>query len=339
VALLAEAIGRAVDEDVQRFAQRELMDPLGIPAANWLWERDQAGHVQGFTGVHMRPNDWGRLGEVMRRKGMWKGRRLLAKRYVQEATAPSKTNGCYGFLHWVNGGAPCVGPTITSRPVEEGRDFPDLPADMYQYSGLFGQRVTNFPSLGLLFVRTGQDPGLVPAGSAEWEHETYVRLLSAVTDQTVEKPGPPPTGPAQQEADYGFQTAIRNPDDYGKGSVIFQDPLPPPGPERARAAIPLQDETRAGRTGNVTIVLLCPGNWPGRAAPRCKGSASVTGTAKPVVYDMAAGKAEKLRFTLTSKTFRKLRKARRLTAEVATSHAAAGGATPGLVRVVLRAPH
>jgi hypothetical protein len=83
-------------------------------------------------------------------------------------------------------------------------DSPDLPADMYQFSGLFGQRVTNFPALGIVFVRTGQDPGLVPAGNAEWEHETYVRLFASVIDQKVEKPGPPPTGPAEQEADYGF---------------------------------------------------------------------------------------------------------------------------------------
>ena len=35
VALLAEAIGRAAGEDPQAFAQRELMDPLGIPEGSW----------------------------------------------------------------------------------------------------------------------------------------------------------------------------------------------------------------------------------------------------------------------------------------------------------------
>jgi CubicO group peptidase (beta-lactamase class C family) len=339
VALLAEAIGRAVNQDIQAFAQRHLMDELGIPAGSWLWERDQAGRVQGFTGVHMRPHDYARLGELLRRKGMWKGERLLAKRYVQEGLTPSKTNGCYGFLHWLNAGAPCIGPTITSRPVEQGRDFPDLPADMYQFSGLFGQRVTTFPSLGLMFVRTGQDPGLVPAGQANWEEETYRRLLAAVTDQTVEKPGPPPSGPQQQEADYGFQTAIENPDDYGKGTVIGQDPLPPAGPERARAAIPLQDETRAGRTGNVTIVLLCPGNWPGRGSRSCKGTAKVTGTQRSIAYDVPAGRTAKLRFTLKARQLSSLRKTRRMTASVSTSNAAGGGATPGRVTVIIRAPH
>ncbi len=86
VALLAEAIGRPAGEDMQAFAQRELMDPLGIPADAWSWARDPAGHVQGFYGVNMRPDDFGRLGELMRRGGVWRGRRLLSRRYVNESS-------------------------------------------------------------------------------------------------------------------------------------------------------------------------------------------------------------------------------------------------------------
>ena len=337
VSLLAHSIARAVDEDLEKFAQRELMDPLGIEAGTWQWERDPAGNVQGFTGAHMRPDDFGRLGELLRRKGMWKGRRLLAKRYVSESLTPAKTNGCYGFLHWLNAGAPCIAPTITERGVEQGRDWPDFPADMWQFSGLFGQRVTTFPSLGLIVVRTGQDPSLVPAGQGDWEHETYRRVLSAVVDQKVEQP-PPATGPAEPEHDYGFQTALQNPEQYGKGAPGRQDPLPPAGPERARAAIPLQDETRAGRTGNVAIKLLCPGNWPERTGRACKGTAKLGSAQKALAYDIDAGRHETVRFTLTAKALRKLRKTRRVVLAVSTSNAAAGGDTPGLVTLTVRAP-
>ncbi|MDQ3934084.1 MAG: beta-lactamase family protein [Actinomycetota bacterium] len=337
VALLAEAIGRAVDEDVQEFAQRELMDRIGIPEGSWYWLRDSANHVQGFYGVNMRPDDFGRLGEVLRRGGMWKGKRLLAKRYVKEALTATRTNGCYGFLIWLNAAAPCIGPTIQERSVSQDRDWPDFPADMWQYSGLFGQRVTTFPSLGLMVVRTGQDPGVVPAGQANWEHETYRRVLSAVTDQKVEKP-PPATGPEEPEHDYGFQTAIAHPEDYGKGVVLFQDPLPPAGPPRARAAIPLQDETRASRTGRVPILLVCPGNWPARSGARCEGDAGLTGATGKLAYSIPAGAKQTLRFVLKAKTFRKLRRTRRTNAKVTTSNGASGGATPGEVTVVVRGP-
>jgi len=120
VALLAEAVGRSAGEDAGAYVQRELMDPLGIPAGSWEWKRDPAGHVQGFYGVNMRPDDFGRLGELLRRGGVWRGQRLLSRRYVREAVSPTPTNGCYGWLIWVNAAAPCVGPTVSERPVEQG---------------------------------------------------------------------------------------------------------------------------------------------------------------------------------------------------------------------------
>jgi CubicO group peptidase (beta-lactamase class C family) len=338
VSLLAEAIGRAVDEDVEAFAQRELMDPLGIEEGTWEWQRDNAHRVQGFTGAHMRPDDFARLGELLRRKGMWKGRRLLAKRYVTESLTPSKTNGCYGFLHWLNAGAPCIAPTITERGVEQGRDWPEFPADMWQFSGLFGQRVTTFPSLGLIVVRTGQDPSLLPAGGADWEYETYRRVLGSITDQEVTKP-PPAVGPPEPEHDYGFQDAFQRPEEYGQGTKVFQDPLPPAGPERARATIALQDETRAGRTGNVALKMLCPGNWPGRTGRSCAGTATLGSTTKSAKYDVPAGQHHTVRFTLTAKAFRKLRKSRRVVLPVTTTNSATGGASPARVSVVVRAPH
>ena len=73
--MLAEAVGRSAGGDVQAFLQRELLDKLGIPADSWHWERDRVGHVQGFYGVNMRPDDFGRLGELLRRGGIWRGRR------------------------------------------------------------------------------------------------------------------------------------------------------------------------------------------------------------------------------------------------------------------------
>ncbi len=72
VSLLAEAIGRSAGMDAGKFAQDELMTPLGIKAGTWSWTRDQAGHIGGFYGVSMRADDYGRLGELMRRGGVWR---------------------------------------------------------------------------------------------------------------------------------------------------------------------------------------------------------------------------------------------------------------------------
>jgi CubicO group peptidase (beta-lactamase class C family) len=180
-------------------------------------------------GVNMRPDDFGRLGELMRRGGVWRGKRLLSARYVREAVSPTATNGCYGWLIWVNAAAPCVGPTVGERPVEQGRDFPDLPADMYKFAGLFGQLVTVFPSQELVVVRTGQDPGLAFAGGAVWEHGLYTRVLGSIRDGAVPAPGEPPrVNDERTNPDYGFQTSLREPGQYSEG--VVQDPLPAAGP-------------------------------------------------------------------------------------------------------------
>ena len=133
------------------------------------------------------------MGELMRRGGVWKGKRLLSKTYMRDSITPTKTNGCYGYLIWLNRDAPCVGPTITERPVDDQREFPDLPEDMYRFSGLFGQLVTVFPSQGIVVARNGQDKGLLPTGGSSWEHTLYRKVLAAVTDQKIPPPPRRPT--------------------------------------------------------------------------------------------------------------------------------------------------
>ena len=337
VALLAHAVGAAVGRDPGEFVQRELMTPLGIPAGAWTWARDPAGHIQGFWGVEMRPDDFGRLGELLRRGGVWRGRRLLSKRFVSEAVTPSKTNGCYGWLIWVNAAAPCIGATVSERGVVNGRDFPDMPADMYRFSGLFGQLVSVFPSQGLVLVRTGQDPGLLPAGGASWEHELYAKLLASVTDQRIPPTGQPPrVNDERESADYGFHTALREPDQYNKGAN--QDPLPPAGPERARAARLRLARERATFDGSVIARLHCPRRWLGRALHRCAGTATLEGARAPIAYDVAAGHGRRLRFRLTSVGLRGLRSAGKSTLALTAKSRDAASGTPATLAVTVARP-
>lgn len=342
VSLLAEAIGRAAGEDVQAWGQHDLMDPLGIAKGAWTWSREPAGHVFGFYGVNMRPDDFGRLGDLMRRGGTWNGRRLLSEDFMQEAIAPSRTNGCYGWLIWVNAGHPCVGPTITTRPVDDTRSYPDLPEDMYYFSGLFGQLVTIFPSQDIEIVRTGEDPGLVNfAGSSSWQHELYKKVLASVTDQTI--PVPPDardktTSPEKPDNDYGFQTAIRNPGQYKQG--LDQDPLPPAGAGRARAAqISLALPHVSRGKSRIAVRLRCPPAWPGAANPGCRGRSRLDSTKGPgVTYDVKPGASAVLRFRMSSKGLRALKKAKTAALGLSATNTDAVGGTTVSKTVTVQAP-
>jgi CubicO group peptidase (beta-lactamase class C family) len=298
VSLLAEAVGRAAGMDFERFAQLELMGRLGIRDEAWWWARDKREQVMGFYGVNMRPDDYGRLGELLRRGGVWRGERLLSQEFMRRALEPTPTNGCYGWLIWLNSGAPCIGARVTERPVDEGRSISYLPADMYRFSGLFGQLVAVFPSQGIVVARVGEDPGaLSRAGEGGWEGELYRRVLAAVTDQSIDPPGEPVrVDPDRSNADAGFGDSLAEPDQYSRG--VAQEPLPPAGPERARA--PQIDLTtrRVSRRGVVAIRLACPPLWPDRAGRRCTGEATLEGAAAPVSYDVGAGEVGVLRFRL-----------------------------------------
>jgi CubicO group peptidase (beta-lactamase class C family) len=325
VALLAEATARAVGEDPVAFFQRELLDDLGIPADAWEWKRDPAGHILGFMGVNMRPDDFGRLGDLLRRGGVWRGRRVLSEEYVREAVAPSRTNGCYAWLIWVNAGKPCIGVTIQDRPVSDTRDMPDMPADMYSFAGLFGQLVTVFPSQGIVVQRSGQDSSLVFAGGTDWETELYTRVLGSLTDGTkVEVPGDAPATPraAPTIVDYGFQTALLHPESYSQGAV--QQPLPPPGPARARAAVLTLARSRASSKGDVAVRLTCP---PRAGTGRCSGRARLDGARGRFDYDLANGQARVLHFTLTARRIKLLRAAGTLDLGAVALNRAAGGST------------
>ena len=122
-ALLAEAVQRAVGEDFQAFAQRELFGPLGIEPAPGAGSATRPGHTQGFFGVQMIPDDYARLGELMRRGGVWRGRRLLSQRYVREVGHADRTERLLRLAHLAQRRKPCVGPRISERPVNDRRRF------------------------------------------------------------------------------------------------------------------------------------------------------------------------------------------------------------------------
>ena len=315
-ALVAEATQNAIGEDFQAYAQRELLGPLGIEPGTWRWQRDSAGHTQGFFGVHMVPDDFARLGELMRRGGIWHGRRLLSKRFVREAITPIAQNGCYGYFIWVNASKPCVGPRVIDRPVRDERDFPTLPADMYQFAGLFGQLVTVFPSQGLVVARFGQDSGSL-AGGAPWEEQFYREVLDSITDEPIRMPKPKPDAGdvSREDVDRGFFEAAQHPDQYGAG--VLPPPLPPAGPARARATLIELRNRRPGPHGTVKVRLHCPRAWPSGLRPRCAGKARLTG-ASARRYRVKAGKANTVRFHLHRGFLRRLDRRHRLDLTVKT---------------------
>jgi hypothetical protein len=225
---------------------------------------------------------------------------------------------------------------VEDRGIEDGRDFPELPADFYNFSGLFGQRVTVFPTQDIVIVRTGQDPSMVPAGQASWENELYKRVLAAMTDQTYEPPGDAPRVNDENEetdVDYGFGQALFEPDQYSKGAK--QDDLPPAGPARARAAVFGKGTKNASRRGILRVKLSCPPVWLAEGLTGCTGTAKLQG-AKTRRYTIAPGRSAGLRFQLSARKLAKLRRKGSLVLAASARNADAAGGTVSRAAVRVR---
>jgi CubicO group peptidase (beta-lactamase class C family) len=198
VNLLTAALGRALGEDVQDFAQRELFGPLGIPAGAWTWDRDRAGNTEGWAHLHVRSEDLGRLGELILRRGIWDGTQLISEDYVTQATSPSAANGSYGLLFWLNTGGHYVMPAVQGHDEGTGKIIASAPTGTIVMAGNNEQRVHVIPSLDLVVVRMGHNGSFEPdtrksvwtSNAGELDYELLRRVQLALTDTAYDDPGP-----------------------------------------------------------------------------------------------------------------------------------------------------
>ncbi|MFI6866550.1 serine hydrolase domain-containing protein [Nocardia sp. NPDC050406] len=190
IALLVKIVEATTGTDFQDFAQRELMGPLGIDRGNWVWLRDRSGNTAVNGGLAMRPNDLGRLGQLLLREGRWGDRQLLDADYVRQARTPADSNGGYGFLFWLNAGDSYKGVEVPVANSYDHRLFPGSPHDLYTLEGALGQFLTIVPSRDLVIVRLGvptrlnlANPVALLTGSGNPDNaELFRRVTTAVSD-------------------------------------------------------------------------------------------------------------------------------------------------------------
>lgn len=194
---MADAEGREID--YQDFAQRALFDRLGIPNTAWFWQRDRTGTTSGYSQLFMRPLEFGRLGEVVLRDGVFQGEQVVSEGYVAEFDRGTAANCGYSVLTFINNcepGEQRVGVGVPEREVDDGAPWiASAPADMIFTDGV-GTRTYVIPSLDMVVTRSGeQELDLLPSAArgdvnntvpgrpgAAGSHEFFRKLMAAVTD-------------------------------------------------------------------------------------------------------------------------------------------------------------
>ena len=220
--LLAYVVERAVGEDLQDFAQRELFDPLGIPRSSYFWLRDRAGNTYGYAHLFIPPSQFAKLGLLMQNDGVWLGRRILSARYIDQVQKPSPQNGCYSLLFWTNAGKPCTGANIPNAETVNQHMIPSAPHDLYAMVGALQQNNFIIPSLNMTVTWTGvlgdtstSLTDLLSAGPASDLYYNFFRILMrGVRDRHIPDPGPYTAPPLDFDV---------NPTNYADPRVLLRD--------------------------------------------------------------------------------------------------------------------
>jgi CubicO group peptidase (beta-lactamase class C family) len=282
VALTLLGVERATGQSAKDFLDAQLFGPLGIPKDAWYWQHDAAGHTAGYYGVNMAERYYARLGQLLLQDGVWSGRPLIAPWLVKEFQTAAPTNPAYSLFFWVNSGDTLINATVDKRDVRDGGLIPGAPKDLYEMNGLFGQRVTIIPSLGLVLTRNGpvsggQDPS-GPADEDEFDHAFVGGAIDA-----LRSPDLPPFPPYQHrdstapnDPDYGFFKSMQESENVLIAATNDLPPLPPAGPARARAARLVTTRGRVSKHGVLPLRVACP---PVSHAGACAGPLQVVDAA------------------------------------------------------------
>lgn len=148
---LERVLNQATGEDVGDYAERHLLDPLGMASR---YGRDPVGNPMTFSNVSASCRDLARFGYLYLRGGRWSGgTRIVSEDWVEESVQPSTSlNSAYGYMWWLNRD----GHWLTSLHEEhDGIPMPNLPETVFRASGAFDQIIFIDPGMDVVFTRIG----------------------------------------------------------------------------------------------------------------------------------------------------------------------------------------
>jgi CubicO group peptidase (beta-lactamase class C family) len=105
--LVSCAIGRLTGKSEARWARERLFEPLGI--TEYYWDTDHTGTPMGPYGLHLKPRDMAKIGQLVLDHGRWRGRQVVDSAWVAVSTRRQVDTEYttephvyhYGYYWWV----------------------------------------------------------------------------------------------------------------------------------------------------------------------------------------------------------------------------------------------
>jgi|GEM_PF-89082 len=182
--LLSAIIQSSTGMSELEFAKQNLFEPLGIKEV--IWQEDPQGYSRGWGDLFLHPRDAAKLGYLWLNKGVWEGKQIVPKEWVEDSVKTQIKTGTdddYGYGWWV-------------MPQEAtGAEYAAI--------GRGGQRVQVIPGLNAIIVTTGGgfvlddimpyiEPSLIDPSKPLKANPEGVEKLNAALVEIVKAPSPEP---------------------------------------------------------------------------------------------------------------------------------------------------
>jgi CubicO group peptidase (beta-lactamase class C family)/predicted glycoside hydrolase/deacetylase ChbG (UPF0249 family) len=156
--MLSAILQKTTGETLMDYLTPRLFQPLGISDVDW--EVDPAGINVGGWGLRLKTEGMAKFGQLFLQKGMWKGKQVLPKNWVEEASAAQilQPDGAseellknsdwyqgYGYQMW------------------RGRH------NTFRADGAYGQNIIVLPELNAVIITTGESKDLQGLLNLVWE--------------------------------------------------------------------------------------------------------------------------------------------------------------------------
>lgn len=131
--VLSYILKKVSGEGLSDYLESRLFAPLGIK--NYYWEKSAEDVEFGGWGLYIEPCDFAKIGMMLLNGGVWEGKRIISKEYVDNATKmhaishDSAYGFNYGFQMWTN-----------------------KKEDQFLFNGMLGQNVWCFKNNGIVIV-------------------------------------------------------------------------------------------------------------------------------------------------------------------------------------------
>lgn len=154
VDLLALVIEKASGATADAYMARRIFEPLGITDVDW--EKDESGYPLTAGELMIRPVDFAKIGQMVLDGGVWKGRQIISKSWLDLSAEPSQPfDPTCGLLWWRDAEIRAIG--LTSRLLETYRRVGVRTEVIEPLRALLGRRMKDSDELWAALRTTYRD--------------------------------------------------------------------------------------------------------------------------------------------------------------------------------------